>query len=56
MHWCKLRLSKDEVPVHTMKGCGEVEVYVHAFTASAVGVGKGSVMFQPLYPQYLENR
>jgi hypothetical protein len=56
MLWCKLCLNKDEVPVHTTKGCGEVEVYVHTFTASAIDVGKGSVMIQPFYPQYLENR
>jgi len=51
-----VHLSKDEGTVHTMKGYGEVEVYLHTFTASAIDVGKVSVVFQPFYPQYMENR
>jgi hypothetical protein len=39
-----------------MKWYGEVEIYLHSFTASAIDVDKGSVVFQPFYPQYLENR
>lgn len=39
-----------------MKGYEEVEIYLHTFTASAIDVGKGSVIFQPFYPQYMENR
>jgi len=39
-----------------MKGYGEVEVYLNIFVTSAIDVDKGSVMFQPFYPQYLQNR
>jgi hypothetical protein len=56
MHWYKICLNKDEVPVHTTKGYGEVDIYLHILTASPIDVGECSVMFQPFYPQYLENR
>jgi hypothetical protein len=39
-----------------MKGYGDLEIYLHTLTALPIDVGKCSVMFQPFYPQYLENR